>query len=88
MTKLSKLWLLPPQSSKNRIRYDDLAPDGVLIRVRWDKFVPGASTFVPCINTLECVRQFNEIAQANDWVWDSRIGIEGGRWGVRFWRVL
>lgn len=86
--KLSKQWLLPPRSTRNRIRSDDLAPDGVCIRVAWDKFVPGASVFVPCINTLECVRQFHEVAQFNDWVWDSRIGIEGGRWGVRFWRVL
>jgi hypothetical protein len=44
--------------------------------------------FVPCINTLECVRQFYEVAQFNDWTIDTRIGIEGGRWGVRFWRVM
>lgn len=86
--KLSKLWQLPPRSSKNRIRRDDLAPDGVLIRVAWDKFVPGASVFVPCVNTLECVRQIYEVARFNDWTIDTRIGIEGGRWGVRFWRVL
>jgi hypothetical protein len=86
--KLSKLWRQPPRSSRNRIRRDDLAPDGITIRVAWDKFVPGASVFVPCVNTVECVRQFHEVSQFNDWVWDSRIGIEGGRWGVRFWRVL
>jgi hypothetical protein len=86
--KLSKLWQLPPRSYKNRIRRDDLAPDGVCIRVAWDKFVPGASVFVPCIDTLECVRQFYEVARFNDWSIDTRIGIEGGRWGVRFWRVL
>ena len=86
--KLSKLWQQPPRFFKHRVRIDDLAPDGVLIRVAWDKFVPGASVFVPCINTLECVRQFYDIARHKDWTIDTRIGIEGGRWGVRFWRVL
>lgn len=86
--KLSKQWLLPPQCHRNRVQFDDLAPDGVRIRVAWDKFVPGASVFIPCINAVECVRQFNEIAKSGDWVWDTRVGTEGGRWGVRFWRVL
>ena len=86
--KLSKLWQQPPRCFKHRVRIDDLAPDGVCIRVAWDKFVPGASVFVPCINTLECVRQFYDVSRRRDWVIDTRIGIEGGRWGVRFWRVL
>lgn len=86
--RLSKLWRQTPRCSRNRVLIDDLAPDGVHIRVAWDKFVPGASVFVPCINTVECVRQFYEIAQHRDWTIDTRIGIEGGRWGVRFWRVL
>lgn len=86
--KLSKIWLQPPQCSKNRIRFDDLAPDGVCIRVDWRRFLPGASVFVPCINTVECVRQFYEIAQKNDWAWEVRVKAEGGRWGARFWRIL
>lgn len=86
--KLSKQWLLPPRSYKYRVRIDDLAPDGVPIRVLWDKFVPGASIFVPCVNTLECVRQLHEIGTTYDWTLDYRTVIEGGRWGVRVWRVL
>jgi hypothetical protein len=86
--KLNRLWLQQPRFSKNRVRFHDLAPDGVCIRVDWDKFVPGASLFVPCINSVECVRQVHEIASRHDWVWECRIHIEGGRWGVRFWRIL
>ena len=86
--KLSRQWLQPPRSYKHRLRVDDLAPDGVPVRVAWAKFVPGASVFVPCVDTLECVRQLNEVAQHHDWTLDYRIIIEGGRWGVRVWRVL
>lgn len=86
--KLSKLWRLPPLSFKHRIKMGDLAPDGVPIRVAWDKFVPGSSIFVPCVNTLECVRQIYEIGTFYDWTLDIRTAIEGGRWGVRVWRVL
>ena len=86
--KLKKLWQQPPRSSKNRLRLDDLAPDGVLIKVNWGEFVPGASVFVPCINTVECGRQMYEIARLKGWTLDARAQIEGRRWGVRFWRVL
>lgn len=86
--KLKKLWQQPPRSYRHRLKVDDLAPDGVPIRVAWDRFVPGASIFVPCVNTVECGQQLNEIAQQHDWVLDMRTRIEGGRWGVRVWRVI
>ena len=86
--KLNKIWQAQPRSFKNRLRVGDFAPDGVVISIGWDRFVPGTSVFVPCVNTLECTRQFYEFTDRHDWVLDTRIGIEGGRWGVRFWRVL
>ena len=86
--KLKKLWRQPPRSYKYRSKTEILAPDGVPIRVAWDKFVPGASVFVPCLDVLECLRQANELAKERDWSLDFRTVIEGGRWGVRIWRVL
>jgi hypothetical protein len=86
--KLNRTWLTPPRSFKRRVRIEDLAPDGVCIRVNWDRFVPGASVFVPCLDTAECARQFNELARTRDWVWDARLRVEKTRWGIRFWRVL
>ena len=86
--KLSKLWRQPPRCSRNRIRFDDLAPDGVRIVVRWDKFPVGASVFIPCVNTLELVRQLHQITSQWEWVVHYRPGIEDGRWGVRIWRRL
>ena len=88
MTTLKTLWRQPPRSYKHRVRIDDFAPDGIPIRVKWEAFVPGASLFVPCVNTVECGRQLTEIGRAHDWTLDIRTAIEGGRWGVRVWRVL
>lgn len=86
--KLNKLWLQPPRSSKNRLRNDDLAPDGVLIKADWDTFPIGGSAFVPCVNTLECVRQLNDIFTRRGWMVEYRARPESGIWGVRFWRLL
>ena len=86
--KLSKLWRQTPRSFKNRVRNDDLAPDGVLIKVDWDKFPVGGSAFVPCVNTLECVRQLNDITTRRGWMVEYRPRPESGVWGVRFWRLL
>lgn len=86
--KLNRLWRLPPRSYKNRIKIDDIAPDGVCIRVQWDKFVPGTSVFIPCVNVVECVKQVYEVGRPKDWVLEMRDRIEGGRWGVRVWRIL
>jgi hypothetical protein len=44
--------------------------------------------FIPCINTVECGKQVNGVATIYDWTVDVRVAIEGGRWGVRVWRVL
>jgi hypothetical protein len=49
----------------------DISPDGVRIVVDWDKFKPGASVFIPCINTAKAI--------------DVRV--EDGKYGVRVWRL-
>jgi len=86
--KLSKLWRQPPRCSKNRIKINDIAPDGVRIVVRWDEFPVDSSVFIPCINTLELVRQVHELTSEWGWVMHYRPGIDKGRWGVRIWRRL
>jgi hypothetical protein len=86
--KLSKLWRQLPRCSKNKNRPEDLVPDGVHIDVPWDFFLVGASVFIPCINTLELVRQVHQITARRGWVMHYRPGIEKGRWGVRIWRRL
>jgi len=77
----------PSLANKNRILNTDLAPDGVRILVDWDKFVIGASVFVPAINTPELIDQFY-YAAPREWQITHRTRVENGRWGVRFWRIL
>jgi len=86
--KLSKFWRQRPRFSKNKVRVDELAPDGVRIIISWDSFTVGASVFIPCINTLELVRQVHKLTTPWKWVIHYRPGIEKGRWGVRIWRRL
>ena len=86
--KLSKQWLQPPRSFKNRILKYDLAPDGIRVYVNWREFKVGASIFVPCINSIECVRQIRYITEDWDWVLEFQPRIENKLWGVRIWRKL
>lgn len=54
----------------------------------WDEINAGGSFFIPCINTVELVRQVFDITDKRNWSVVFRPRIEGGKWGVRFWRVL
>jgi hypothetical protein len=83
-----KRLLVKPQSTKNRIRFDDLAPDGVRILVDWSRFTVGSSVFVPAIDTTELIGQFQSIANYYNWEIDYRYRVEGGRQGLRFWRLV
>lgn len=84
---LKKLWQMAPRKRTGRLKYDVLAPDDVSISVDWNKFVPGASVFIPCVDVVECGRHMYHVAKKRDWTLDIRVRIEGGRWGIRVWRV-
>lgn len=67
-------------------RLIDIAPDGIPIKVEWDKFVPGSSVFIPSINTVKAV---NHVVRVNKFTKRniiSRVTIEDGKYGVRVWR--
>lgn len=70
-----------------RVRYTDLAPDGVRIVIDWDSMDVGASIFIPAVNTTELIAQF-KTTMPQDWKIEYRNRIESGKWGVRFWRML
>lgn len=86
--RLKKPLRVKPQSMKNRIRFDDLAPDGVRIMVDWSRFSIGSSVFIPAIDTTELIGQFQSIAERHNWEIEYRYRIESGRQGLRFWRIL
>lgn len=70
------------------IRTFDLCPDGIRIVVPWDDIPVGTSVFVPCLNTLKAIKEFEHIAASRGWYVDARVGINKGKYGVRVWRVM
>ena len=70
------------------LRTYDLAPDGVRIEVNWDNMNIGTSIFVPCINTEGATQEVTKICAEKGWEVESRVRIEGGCLGVRFWRKM
>lgn len=82
--------ILPPKTTqphKRRITVRHLNPDGVDIKVDWERMVPGSSAFVPCLDSAELTRQLNETAFHFEWKFIYAYRIESGQWGVRFWRT-
>ena len=69
------------------LNLDQLAPDGLLIIVDWDKLRPGSSVFIPCINTTAAKSQVKGVFARRGWTMRYAIRPEKGIWGIRFWRV-
>lgn len=72
--------------SKQVVYADDLHPDGVRIRIAWDLWDVGMSTFVPCIATMRAISQMKVIAFRKGVLMTHDVVIEDGVFGVRFWR--
>jgi len=69
------------------LTHNQIAPDGALIVIDWDRLKVGSSVFVPCINTTLAKRQVREIFERRGWKMRVAIRPERELWGVRFWRV-
>ncbi len=65
-----------------------VCPDGVVIKINWDDFVVGASVFIPAINLTELNKQMQIIAKEKEIKLKGFDRIEGGKLGMRFWRIL
>lgn len=70
-----------------RLMLTDISPDGVRIVIDWSRFVPGASVFIPCINTEKAIRHLTKAAEVSSADIVQRIRIEDGKYGVRVWRL-
>lgn len=82
--------ILPPKttpSHRRRATFKHINPDGIDIKVDWERMVPGASAFIPCLDSVELRRQLHETALSMGWKFIYAYRIEGGKWGVRFWRT-
>jgi len=73
---------------QSRFWLDDLDPDGLVIKVEWDKFIVGSSIFVPAINHLKLKEQILDIAKRKGWEVETRRRVESKILGLRIWRKL
>ena len=73
---------------RTKIRLTDIAPDNVRIVIDWDKFVTGASVFIPCINTVKAIREVKEVTGLSNEEITHRVRIEDSKYGVRIWRLI
>ena len=82
----------PPQNIKLPLKVirqeGQVCPDGVVIKINWDDFVVGASVFIPAINLAELNKQMQIIAKEKEIKLKGFDRIEGGKLGMRFWRIL
>jgi len=77
-----------PEGRRSPTHRLELNPDGLPIRVVWAQFVVGASIFIPAVNITKLMRQMRVIAKDHEMTLQAAERIEGGKLGVRFWRVL
>lgn len=63
-------------------------PDGIEIVIDWNNFQVNASVFIPAINTTLLNKEMKQIAADKNIQLIGKELIEGGKWGMRFWRVL
>jgi hypothetical protein len=74
---------------KRNLRYPgDINPDGLEIKIAWDKLVVGASVFIPAVNLTKLSRQISRMAAIKGIKIIKAERIENGKLGLRFWRVL
>jgi len=82
----------PPQNIKLPLKVirqkGQVCPDGVVIKINWDDFVVGASIFIPAINLAELNKQMQIVAKEKEIKLKGYDRIEGGKLGMRFWRIL
>lgn len=76
------------KSKFKTVRLDHINPDGVVIAVDWDKFEVNTSVFIPAINTTHLIKEMHRIAKEKGMKLEDRVMIDGGKWGVRFWRMM
>ena len=69
------------------LKQDDLNPDGIHIKVNWERMLISYSVFILCINSASAIKQIKDIAKRKNWKIETRVVIEDDKLGVRAWRV-
>ena len=69
------------------LKKDDLAPDGIHIKVNWKHMLVSYSVFILCINTQAAIKQVKDIAKRKGWGVETSVVIEDEKLGIRVWRI-
>lgn len=80
--------LLSRRPQLRRLSREAVNPDGVPIVVEWDQMAVGTSVFIPAINHEKLKVQMSRQAADRGMRLEGRSRIEGGKYGMRFWRTL
>ena len=65
-----------------------VSPDGVRMFVDWNRLGVGMSVFIPALNHEELKSQIGLLAKATGVIVRGHSRIEGGKYGMRFWRMV
>lgn len=60
---------------------------GVPLLIEWEKFSPGASIFIPCLNRREVKRMVEQEAERLRLRIICKFVVDKQRYGLRVWRV-
>lgn len=63
---------------------NEIAPDGLRIRIPMGVFVPNTTAFLPCVNTREAIDQLTDVFKRHGRNIKCKIRIEDNILGVRF----
>ena len=66
----------------------EVCPDGVPVHVNWDAFEIGTSVFIPALDFQRLRSHMHNAALRRSITLRGLERIEGGKLGMRFWRIL
>ena len=65
----------------------EILNEGVPVYIEWHLLAPGASFFIPAIQTTQLARAVRKRAAERGITLTHRVCIDNGMYGVRFWRI-
>jgi len=80
-------YLQPKKPQPQKIDYP-ICPDKLPILINWHEMVVGASVFIPALNLRKLKRQMEQESDKRGIRLVGKERIEGGKLGMRFWRIV
>jgi hypothetical protein len=65
----------------------EIKNEGAEVHIEWHLLTPGASFFIPAIQTTQLARAVRKAATRRGIRLTHRVCIDKGFYGVRFWRI-